>query len=57
MNVLPPAPTAELPAEWSWCPDCSGTGLLDTDPADPAPAVAEECWTCRGLGAGARHVL
>ncbi|MBB5067154.1 hypothetical protein BJ969_000242 [Saccharopolyspora gloriosae] len=56
MKVLLHAPAAELPAEWSWCADCAGTGIVQADPAAPPP-VEEDCWTCRGLGLGASHVL
>ncbi|MFR9730954.1 hypothetical protein ACL03H_17145 [Saccharopolyspora sp. MS10] len=52
----PHAPAAELAAEWSWCADCEGTGLAPADSAAPAPAEGD-CWSCRGLGIGARNIL
>jgi hypothetical protein len=47
VNDVQSAPTVELPPEWSWCPDCDGTGVA----AIPGPEPEDdECWACRGLG-------
>ena len=56
MSVPPHAPAVEPAAEWSWCADCEGTGLIPADPTLPPPA-GQECWSCRGLGIGALHIL
>ena len=55
MNVLlHTQDAAELPPDWSWCPDCDGTGL--SAPDEPGAEEAE-CWSCRGLGVSTDDIL